>query len=432
MAEENVLDLYEEYAEKILNLARDTITVRYRFFDAALNKLKLKSMPGTLVYETNGEYLYYDPVKLLNEYKDEPNIATRLLLHVLFHGIFLHSFRFDKTNENYWNLATDIAVENIILDMDIQAAHMTKDDEERTIISKLKKWVPKITAEKLYREFAVGGLSQDSEILYKKLFTMDRHRKRVNIKEEPDMIITEEDWKKILERVKAELESFSKAGSAPESLKENLGESTRKRYNFDDMLRKFSVQGEEITVNPDEFDYIYYTYGLSKYGNLPLIEPLEYAEIKRVKEFVIVLDTSASCRGEVVKNFLKKTYDILTEESSFFNKVNVHIVECDREVQEDIKITSLEEFKRLTSEIKLTGFGATDFRPAFNYVDDLIKNKEFENLKGLIYFTDGFGIYPEKAPDYDVIFAFLGESEHRPPVPTWAIKAILEEESYEH
>ena len=149
MAEENVLDLYEEYAEKILNLARDTITVRYRFFDAALNKLKLKSMPGTLVYETNGEYLYYDPIKLLNEYKDEPNIATRLLLHVLFHGIFLHSFRFDKTNENYWNLATDIAVENIILDMDIQAAHMTKDDEERTIISKLKKIHVKFVGQKL-------------------------------------------------------------------------------------------------------------------------------------------------------------------------------------------------------------------------------------------------------------------------------------------
>ena len=48
-----------------------------------------------------------------------------------------------------------------------------------------------------------------------------------------------------------------------------------------------------------------------------------------------------------------------------------------------------------------------------------------------IYFTDGFGIYPEKMPDYDVIFAFLNEDEGRPPVPVWAIKAIIEEEEVE-
>ena len=35
------------------------------------------------------------------------------------------------------------------------------------------------------------------------------------------------------------------------------------------------------------------------YGNLPLIEPLEYRETKKVREFVIAIDTSASCRGPV-------------------------------------------------------------------------------------------------------------------------------------
>ena len=80
---------------------------------------------------------------------------------------------------------------------------------------------------------------------------------------------------------------------------------------------------------------------------------------------------------------------------------------------------------------KLKGFGATDFRPVFEYVDKLTKQGEFENLKGLIYFTDGYGIYPERMPDYDVIFAFLDEDENRAPVPPWSMKVVLESDLLE-
>ncbi len=208
----------------------------------------------------------------------------------------------------------------------------------------------------------------------------------------------------------------------------NLEEATRDRYDYNEILRRFMVTGEEIGVNDDEFDYVYYTYGLEQYGNLPLIEPLEYKESHRVKEFVIAIDTSASCRGEIVKAFLNKTYSILKSGENFFHRMNVHIIQCDNQVQEDTKITCQEEFDIFLRQGRLTGLGATDFRPVFDYVDNLRERKEFENLKGLIYFTDGYGIYPERMPDYQVIFAFLGEDENRAPVPSWSMKVVLEEE----
>lgn len=421
--------LFEEYASKIMVLARDTITVRFRFFDNALAKYKLKCSPGLSGYMADGEYLYYDPVKLLSDYKDEPNIAVRLYLHVMLHSIFLHAYRYDKADENYWNLACDIAVENIILEMDIPGASLVRDDEARNIIARLKKWTPDITAEKLYREFAVGGLSMDSERLYKRVFTMDRHRPRISYKEETETILTEEDWKKISERVKAELESFSKKGEGGESITENLAEATRTRYDYASTLRRFSVEGEEIKINPDEFDYVYYTYGLNLYGKMPLIEPLEYTEEKKIRDFVIAIDTSASCNGDTVRAFLNKTVEILSMSGSFFSQVNIHIIQCDMKIWEDVKVTSLSELKNLLKDFKVTGFGATDFRPVFSYVDELIRKKEFTDLKGLIYLTDGYGIYPEKCPDYDVIFAFLKEDKFIAPVPNWAIKVILEEGS---
>ena len=162
-----------------------------------------------------------------------------------------------------------------------------------------------------------------------------------------------------------------------------------------------------------------------------MIEPLEYKEIKKVKEFVIAIDTSASCRGAIVRAFLQKTYSILKSTENFFHKVNVHILQCDNEVQSDTKITSDEEFEAFIKYGKLRGFGATDFRPVFEYVDKLKQQKEFDNLKGLIYFTDGYGIYPERMPDYDVIFAFLNEDENRAPVPPWSMKVVLESEELE-
>ena len=64
--------------------------------------------------------------------------------------------------------------------------------------------------------------------------------------------------------------------------------------------------------NPDEFDYIYYTYGLDRYGNMPLIEPLEYREARAVHDFAIAIDTSESVSGDLAAG-VRKTYNILKQ-----------------------------------------------------------------------------------------------------------------------
>lgn len=418
------------YAAKIMELARDTITVRFRFFDTALGRIRLTDRMGLGGFMVEGENLYYDPMYLLKRYIEEPSIAVRLYLHILMHQIFLHPYREDKTNTSYWDMATDIAVENIILELNIPSAAMARDDEQKVVLARIAKWCPEITADKLYREFLINGISKASESDYRRLFQMDLHnawKGRVSTSEE--LVITEEEWRKISERIKADLKTFSKNKTGSESLDNNIEEATKQRYDYSAILRRFAVMGEEIMISEDEFDYIYYTYGLSNYDNMPLIEPLEYVETNKVREFVIAIDTSASCRGSVVKSFLQKTYEILKSSDNFFHNVNVHIVLCDAEIQQDIKITDDNEFNDFINNGKLTGFGATDFRPVFSYVDQLIEEKEFENLKGLIYFTDGYGIYPERMPDYDVIFAFLDEDKNRLPVPPWALQVVLESES---
>lgn len=79
----------------------------------------------------------------------------------------------------------------------------------------------------------------------------------------------------------------------------------------------------------------------------------------------------------------------------------------------------------------LAGFGGTDFRPVFAYVDKLVEQHEFQELRGLIYFTDGRGIFPEKMPAYRTAFVFAEEGFHVPKVPSWAIRMVVGEEDLE-
>ena len=54
-----------------------------------------------------------------------------------------------------------------------------------------------------------------------------------------------------------------------------LSKQNWKKQDYREFLRKFSVIREEPEVDTDTFDYIFYSYGLSLYGNMPLIEPQE-------------------------------------------------------------------------------------------------------------------------------------------------------------
>lgn len=415
-------------AGEVIRLAHDGILINMRFLDVALSKLKTVCREQTGAHLFDGSTLYYDPAHLLLQYQTASHYAARLYLHTLLHCIFYHGRTTDKMNRVYWDLATDIAVEHTIVDMGLHLTELPSDDLLQNRLALLRKQAGGLTAEKLYRHFRIEEPSEKAVQEWHRLCHYDEH---IYWDRREELELSQAEWRRISERIKADLKSFSRDRNNAESIEQNLKEATRERYDYTDFLRKFMVMGETVQVNDDEFDYIYYTYGLQTYGNLPLVEPLEYKDSNKIRDFVIALDTSASCRGEIVQAFLQKTYNILQNGENFFTKINVHILQCDSEVRQDTKITGREAFDDFLAHGKLTGFGSTDFRPVFDYVEKLREKQEFDNLKGLLYFTDGYGIYPERMPDYDVAFVFLHEDENAPKVPPWAIRIVLDEEALE-
>ncbi len=421
----------EEIAQKIWNFSRDKLLISLRFLDVALSTLKPQAKPGLdgiccNMASEGKAVLWYDPNLTIQLYKKNPNEIIRMHLHVLLHCIFSHSYKYDRVESDLWNVAVDMAVENTVLSLGFNNLETVRDAERKKVLMQWKERIGTLTADRIYRYLRKDRPEVEELLSLSLLFQRDLHD---TWEPAQTLEITQAQWKKISERIKAELKSFSENKSDDKSILQNLEEATKEEYDYGDFLRRFCVSGEDIQVNDDEFDYVYYTYGLSLYGNLPLVEPLEYKDINKIKEFVVAIDTSGSCRGEIVQEFLNKTYHILKSSENFFRKVNIHILQCDSEVRSDTKITNDDEFEEFMRQGHLEGFGSTDFRPVFSYVDKAIENKEFENLKGLIYFTDGFGIFPEHKPPYpyETAFIFLEDGLDKPEVPPWAIKIILPE-----
>ena len=218
-------------------------------------------------------------------------------------------------------------------------------------------------------------------------------------------------------------------GSGTAHQKLTLPELPDNQARFAALLRECSEMRENRHVSGDEFQYAWYLYGLEHYGGMPLIEPLEYSEERRLRELAVVIDTSASCSRSLCAAFLGELAGILTREDLFFERFNLHILECDCEVQQDTRLTTLAELTDWLRTMTLHGGGGTDFRPAFRYVDGLVERGEFAHLPGLLYFTDGYGVFPDVPPAYRAVFVMLRYRYDDIDLPAWAEKLILEAEA---
>ena len=447
-------------AQNILKLSRNTLLVNLRFLDTAMSMFSYVCCPDGIIprtdislgggLATDGKSIYYEPKWVLKRYRNEKEAVVRDYLHMVFHCVFHHAFVSTLVDIPRWDLACDIAAEAAIEDLKIHCAAAKRSAGQQSLISTLRKEVKQLSAEKIYawlrekkysdahmRQLRSDFLADSHDIWYLRTITLEAQgRNGSNLAngdsntaamQAGNLSSLKEEWENIARRMQMDMETFSKLqGERAGSMMQSLRAVTREKYDYADFLRRFSMLGEVMKVNDDEFDYIFYTYGMQLYERMPLIEPLEYKEVKRIKEFVIAIDTSGSVAGDTVQCFLNKTYNILKQQETFFTRINLHIIQCDAEIQEDYKITSQEEFDKYLKTMEIRGLGGTDFRPVFEYVEQLRRDKEFTNLKGLIYFTDGCGTFPEHQPDYHTAFVFIDDEYNNYEVPVWAIKLVLQ------
>ena len=402
--------------------------------EAAFVKIVPDQDLDTLTMSTDGINLYYNSVHICRQFRLAKEIPVRDYLHVILHCVFRHIFVSKKIDTKVWDLACDIAVENLINKLHLKCTECERQIRQIWLLKELEEKLPKLSAEWIYQSFMKENLSDedieqlrrnfmadDHSIWYNKAISDQEHGNKAednageqeedtgkNIDQEqadsdtslPDEEegdhtdsteqllavieskdgggqggegegdserdekkaalkpeVLEQEWKEIAQRIQVDLETFSDSyGEGAGEMQQQLRQINKEIYDYADFLRRFSVIGENVEINDDEFDYIFYTYGMKLYDRMPLVEPLEYKEVKKIREFVIAIDTSESVSGEIVQKFVTKTWNILKQSENFFRKINIHIMQCGARVEEDVRITSEEEFDEYIRHMVLKGF----------------------------------------------------------------------------
>lgn len=458
----------EQMGKRILGIVRTELYLSMRFMGSALNSLGFCMDLSTRTVGTDAAFIRFHPNYLLQLYVERPEILNRTYMHLLLHCIFRHMFSAkEHEDRELWDLCCDIAVESVVDSMDYPSILRVTSDFREQWYEKLNAEVGVLTAEKLYHYFILQKRDPYMEESLRQEFALCDHSFWERMQEpkqkeqspadilppqeqpsgmadekessRPEQEIPksvaplgqtnpkEEEWKENAKRMERELLSHGSEASADSgSLLRFLRIAGKKRTGYQEFLKKFAVIREEVSVDLDSFDYGFYMYGLSLYDNMPLIEENEFREAIKTEELVIAIDTSASCQKKLVQQFLNETGAILKHQESFFHKVCIHIIECDDRVQQDIVIQKPEDLEQYAENFAVKGGYGTDFRPVFSYVEQLQKKGELRHLKGLMYFTDGFGTYPVKPTPYETAFVFWQEEElEDTDVPDWAIKLYL-------
>ena len=286
---------YQEMGMKILHICRSEICARFPFFSyasAALSAVVETNMfPRSMGNEsylqswnhgigTDGERIIADPVFLIYTWAENPERLKRGCLHMLFHCLYQHPFSDKKMEERLWNVACDLAVELLIW-QNIPENLWQYPSEELQKRRQIFEFIEgrNCSAQVLYQLLKQEKLPFNIEEL-ESLFSFDDHSlwsvnpwKREQKRSR---------WEKILTYTTLGRERQKhRIGASPGSKEEELEELYKSRYDYRKFLRKFAFPREEIQLDEDSFDYIFYNFGMEQYGNLPLIEPLEYKEVNR-------------------------------------------------------------------------------------------------------------------------------------------------------
>ena len=119
-------------------------------------------------------------------------------------------------------------------------------------------------------------------------------------------------------------------------------------------------------------------------------------------DIVVAIDVSGSIGDQEIEEFMTEINAIKSQ-----LRARISLLVCDAQLADGSPwiFESWDEFKLPRT---FSGGGGTDFRPVFNWVDQLDQRPEL-----LVYFSDCVGAFPEISPNYDVIWLVKGRA--KPP-----------------
>lgn len=419
--------MQNEVVGEILSVVRDRICRAHPYLAAALARLKPCGDEHLATAATDGAYLYCNPDWLRARFLEDESAVACLLLHAITHCLLGHIYAVKDDDPPLMHLACDLQADFLLADR-LPEFCIFRTDGRFQELKRRFGWMRDLN--ELANALREDAYVRDHRAELEALISLDEHalwqkaRRQERARCAGGGEGAAEGWRRAARGLRMG-SGGSSIGSGTASLWQRATLGAAGRAEFASYLRRYASVRENARNDPDSFQTALYIYG-SEVCGAPLIEPLEYREEKRIDTLVIAIDTSGSCARGLTQRFLELTRDILCSEGLFFRCFNLRILQCDVKVQRDDQITSMSEFERYIDDLTIVGGGGTDFRPVFARIDEHIASGALRGLKGMLYFSDGRGIFPFEPPDYEVTFAFLKHRFDDIDVPDWVRRLVID------
>lgn len=436
----------KELSEEIIKHTMRTAASSFPFLAKPIYSLKTKPSDEIESICSDYEYIYYNPKWLIDKYTKNGKKMENTIIHTVLHNLYLHP-SMTTENDKVFEAAADMSVfcmmknadalrTNSAIDKEFDAflklcddtstsALFKKADEDAvvfnkmfSIVSKLKEddhnlWytkrkdtppeqdnAPQQSGEP--KEMTVSDEPQNGNGTQEGNDTSNKSQNANAVSAGSQMNKNEEMWSNMLVQAKANARS-PQYGSAHGNMFDEIKKPDRfSKMSYLEYMKRFAVQ-EIMSEDPDTFDVIMYTWGMDNLGDTPIIEFSETREQCSVTDIIIAIDMSGSCGGDIAVNFLRQIYTLF-EQLNIRSSVNIRVVTFDTQITSEKIIRSRKDAEKLIRDYKGTGWGGTSFECVFDYADNFSKNNRGKKLKGLFFFSDAMGSFPEQKPKYRTTF----------------------------
>ena len=446
-----------ELSEEIIRFSLRSGANDFSFLKNPIFSLKPEPSDETSSVCADYKTLYYNPQWVIEQFRRNKSKTVNAVIHCVLHCLLLHPSMISE-EDPIFNAAADLAV--LIMMHNAGAEKMninfsflneitnvcgstsTNDifngiRNNAALLNKVfnvtnkhklddhKLWYKKEEKEK-EKDFRPEGGGQDSEKPMAELSVqmsggngdpMNTPPAQMNGKDgQPAVTLSEqtlsaqmgadaEMWSSMFVQAKASAQSQGYGSQYGNMFYEIKKPDRFSRFSYKEYIRRFSRQ-EIVAEDPETIDMMLYSAGFEMYEDIALVEFSEVKENAVPSDIIIAIDISGSCSGDIAVNFLRQVYSLF-EEMDIRSNVNIHAVTFDARIVNSTVIrkrSDADELVKKYDEFARNGWGGTDFNCVFEYADQFKKNSSGKKLKGLFFFSDGYGPFPPDKKSYRTTF----------------------------
>ena len=377
---------------ELLSEDRRRLLMRWPFIGSVMMRMELIPVRDDRLETacTDGNTIFADTRFLKSLSRDE---RLFVLAHEVWHSVLLHFCRKQDRDRVLFNVAADLEIHFVLEEEKMKAPWVLPHE---------KSWAG-LSAEEIYeRVLQKTQKSDPGESFDKHLYDGDQIPAPEEVGKEtgteaeaeaPQEFVIDEEFAPVLdpgraEKIRGRVISAAQQlertqGTLPGVVKRLLEQIAKPSLPWNEMLKQFvtSCYGGKRRWLPPSRKHIWE--GL-------YLPSMREGQLKAV----VALDTSGSTTNDMALFF----GELLSLMRSF-GRFELTVIQCDAAIGK-VEHFSDSALPPSNGKFEVTGGGGTSFVPVFDYVAKEMQEK----TDLLIYFTDGFGTAPPKAPPYPVMW----------------------------